>query len=104
MRKPATRIAVPKPLKGKLVRIGNSRGVRLPKAVIEQAGLTENVRITVEGDQVIIRSKPDRNPRADWDEQMKKAIAEHGNELSAEDREWLDAPLNPEFDAKEWTW
>ena len=30
-----------------LVRIGNSQGVRLPKAVIEQAGLTEHLELVV---------------------------------------------------------
>ncbi|MCG8448924.1 MAG: AbrB/MazE/SpoVT family DNA-binding domain-containing protein [Pirellulales bacterium] len=41
----------------RLVTIGNSQGIRLPKAVIEQAGLTEQLVLEVSGDAVIIRSR-----------------------------------------------
>ena len=87
----------------KLVRIGNSRGVRLPKAVIEQARLGDEVELVVRGHEVILKSL--EHPRAGWDELMRKAIAEHGAELTDEDREWLDAPLDaPVEDGKEWPW
>ena len=75
----------------KLVRIGNSRGVRLPKAVIELARLGDEVELAVRGDEVILKSL--EHPRSGWDEAMRRAIAEHGAELTEEDREWLDAPL-----------
>jgi antitoxin MazE len=97
-------------MKTKLVRIGNSRGVRLPKAVIEQAGLRDNnIELVVRDGEVVLRSPPRRqgrtkDPRAGWEEQFKKAITKYGNELTAEDRDWLDAPLDAEFDEKEWTW
>ena len=93
-------------MRTKLIKIGNSRGVRLPKAIIEQVGLREdNVELLVRGEQIIIRSPGSvkKNPRAGWDEQMRKVIAEHGNELTEEDKQWLDAPLSSEAD-KEWTW
>jgi antitoxin MazE len=48
-----------------LIRIGNSKGVRLPKAVIEQAGLTSELDIEVSGDAVVIRSAG--RPRENWD-------------------------------------
>ena len=41
-------------MKTRLVRIGNSRGVRLPKAIIAQAGLTEEVELDVRDGTVII--------------------------------------------------
>ncbi len=49
-----------------LINIGNSQGVRLPKAVIEQAGLTGALEIEVAGDAVIIRSA--KRPRDNWAE------------------------------------
>ena len=49
-----------------LVNIGNSQGIRLPKAVIEQAGLTEELDLEVNGDSIIIR--PRRHPREAWAE------------------------------------
>jgi antitoxin MazE len=88
-------------LRGKLVRIGNSRGVRLPKAVIEQAGLGENVEISVEGNRVVIRAAEAPHPRAGWEEQIKAVLSEHGDDIE-EWREWQALPN--EFDDKEWTW
>ncbi len=52
-------------MQARLISIGNSRGVRLPKAVVEQAGLTDKLDIKVSGDAVIIRST--KRPRENWD-------------------------------------
>jgi antitoxin MazE len=87
----------------KLIQIGNSKGVRLPKALIEQAGLKTEVTIRVEGQSIIIEPQK-KHPRAGWDEAFKKAIAEHGNELTDEDREWIDAPLSQEADKELGEW
>ncbi len=48
-----------------LINIGNSKGVRLPKAVIEQAGLTDSLDIEVSGEAVIIRAM--RRTREGWE-------------------------------------
>ena len=85
----------------KLIQIGNSRGIRLPKAIIEQAGLKDDVEIVVRDGQVILSPVVD-NPRAGWAEAFAKAKEEHGNELTEEDQAWLNAPN--EFDEKDWTW
>ncbi len=47
-----------------LVRIGNSRGVRIPKPIIEQCGFGDRVSFAVEGDRLIIG--PAGAPRAGW--------------------------------------
>jgi len=52
-------------MQARLINIGNSKGVRLPKAVIEQAGLGDELDIGVSGDAVIIRSP--KRPRENWD-------------------------------------
>lgn len=52
-------------MQAKLISIGNSQGVRLPKSVVEQAGLTDTLDIEVSGDAVIIRST--KRPRRNWD-------------------------------------
>ena len=49
-----------------LVRIGNSRGVRLPKAVIEAAGLKDNLDLEVRDGAVVIRSA--ETMRSTWAE------------------------------------
>ena len=89
-----------KGVKARLVRIGNSRGIRIPKVLLEQTGLTDDVTLRVSGNSIIVEATDD--PRAGWDEAMQKAVAEHGNELSDEDREWLDAPLNAAFNEEAW--
>jgi len=88
----------------RLVRIGNSRAVRLPKSVIDQAGIKDKVEISVSNNQVIITAAGSERPRAGWAESIKAAVEKHGNALTEEDREWLDAPLNSEWEEKEWTW
>ena len=57
-------------MKAKLVRIGNSRGVRLSKAVIEEAGLGDELEIAVEENAVVIRSAVP--PRRGWAEDARK--------------------------------
>jgi antitoxin MazE len=87
----------------KLVRIGNSRGIRLPKSVIEQAKLGDEVELVVRDHEVVLKSL--EHPRAGWHEAMRRAIAEHGSEPTKEDREWVDAPIDaPVDDEKEWPW
>ena len=48
----------------KLIRIGNSQGVRLSKAIVEQANLGEDLELEVRGEEIVIR--PARELRADW--------------------------------------
>lgn len=87
-------------MKTKLVPIGNSKGIRIPKALIQQAGLNGSVEMIVRGNELVLRAV--RRPRAGWDEAMAKAVKEHGNELTQEDKEWMASPN--EFDEKEWKW
>lgn len=49
-----------------LIRIGNSQGIRLPKAVIEQAGLAGELDLEATDGVIIIRSA--RRPRQGWAE------------------------------------
>jgi antitoxin MazE len=79
-----------------LVRIGNSRGIRIPKPLIEQCGFGDTVELRVEQDRLVIA--PDRCPRQGW----KEAFAAAGS--SAKDRELLEGLPANEFDAAEWNW
>ena len=82
-------------MKTRLVRIGNSRGVRLPKAIIAQAGLTEEVELDVrDGAVVIARTSSARSGWTDAARQMRQR-----------DEDLLLDPLVPTlFDEKEWEW
>jgi antitoxin MazE len=82
-------------VKTSIIQIGNSRGVRLPKVLIDQAGLGDEVEIDVQQDQLIIRSAA--RPRHGWDQQF-QALAEHG------DDQLLDAPVATDWDVHDWQW
>ncbi len=82
-------------MKTRLVRIGNSRGVRLPKTVIAQAGLTEEVELGVRDGEVIIARAT--SVRSGW------AKAARQMRCRDEDR-LLDAPSPTRFDEKDWQW
>ncbi|HRN53042.1 MAG TPA: AbrB/MazE/SpoVT family DNA-binding domain-containing protein [Gemmatimonadaceae bacterium] len=79
-------------MKTRLVRIGNSRGLRLPKPLLEQAGLEDEVEIRVEQGALVIA--PVATPRAGWAE----AAAKFGPSGL------LDAPSATRFDDEDWAW
>lgn len=84
----------------KLIQIGNSRGIRIPKTMLRQAGLEGEANLEVRGRRIII--EPAEKPRAGWDQAFAKAVAKHGAALTEEDKQWLEAPNN--FDDEDWTW
>jgi antitoxin MazE len=56
-----------------LVRIGNSRGVRIPKPIIEQCGFGDRVSFEVDGDRLIIGRA--EAPRLGWDDAFARMAA-----------------------------
>ncbi len=56
-----------------LIKIGNSQGVRLPKAVIEQAGLEQELDLQVVDGAVVIRAAG--SVRSGWMEAAAKCHA-----------------------------
>ena len=81
-------------MRARIVRIGNSQGVRLPKPLLEQAGLTDEVELTAEAGQIIIAAP--RVPRAGW-----AAAAER---LRAANEDRVGPAHGTVFDETEWEW
>jgi antitoxin MazE len=79
----------------RIVRIGNSRGIRVPKALLEQAQLPEEVELQAEPGRLIVRAH--RHTRAGWAEAAAQAHAR------GDDRP-LATPLDNRFDTEEWEW
>ena len=71
-------------MRARLIRIGNSRGVRLPKAVIEEARLGEELELKVEGGAVVIRGAAGR---AGWSADAQACRAAADDELT----DWASA-------------
>lgn len=82
-------------MRTRLIAIGNSRGIRLPKPLIEEVGLVEEVELRVEDGSIVVTAV--REPRAGWAD----AAA-----LLAESKEeaLLDPTALTRFDADEWEW
>ena len=83
-------------MKSRIVRIGNSQGIRIPKPVLEQAGLCDEVEIDVRGTTLVIR--PARRPREGWDAAFRDMAARGDDAL-------LDRDLpSSKWDEEEWEW
>lgn len=53
-----------------IIKIGNSKGLRLSKTILEKYNIKEKVELILEKGQIIIR--PIEKPRKDWDIEFKK--------------------------------
>ena len=62
-------------MKTKLVKIGNSYGVRLPKTLIDECGLTEELNLTVRQGAVVIT--PFVQPRMGWKQLLQDEANAH---------------------------
>lgn len=80
------------PVRAKLVRIGNSRGIRLSKPLLEEAGLTDEVEI--HASPGVLTITPVTTARAGW-AQAAAAFVPEG---------LLDEISATRFDEEEWEW
>jgi len=80
----------------KIIKIGNSQGIRIPKALLEEMKAKGRVSLRVE-DGVLIVDAPD-NPRKGWGQAFHK-MAEAG-----EDKLIIPAEIENEWDEENWEW
>jgi antitoxin MazE len=81
-------------MKVDIIPIGNSKGIRIPKALMEQCGFDESMEIEVEDNHLILT--PISRLRNGWDEAFKTMAANGDDEL-------LETPATA-FDDGEWQW
>jgi len=82
-------------MKATIVPIGNSKGIRIPRAILEQCHFTGEVNLEVRGDTLILKSI-NKKPRHGWDEAFKMMHAKGEDKLLLEDT--LDLNI------KDWQW
>jgi len=82
-------------MKARIIQIGNSRGVRIPRALLEQAHLTEDVQLEAAPNQIIIRSA--HAPREGWAAAF-QLMAKRGDDAL------IDEATSNSFDETEWKW
>ena len=80
-----------------IVKIGNSQGIRIPKAILEQTGLKDEIELEVEDNRIILHSP--KQPRLNWDEAF-LSMAKNGDDKLLDD----DLTGKTEWDKNEWEW
>jgi antitoxin MazE len=83
-------------MRARIIKIGNSQGLRIPKSILEQTGIMDDVEVEVEKNQIIIR--PVKNVREGWDAAF-KIMGENGD-----DKPILDENMSHSWDEEEWRW
>lgn len=73
-------------MKARLIRIGSSQGIWIPKPLLDQAGLQDEVEVEVKGNRLVIRALG--HPRAGWDEAF-QALSHQDDDALLEDGEFL---------------
>ena len=82
----------------KIVKIGNSRGIRIPKSLIEQSGISEDVELELGDGKIVIKSLS--TIRNGWNEAFRK-MSQNNDDILL-DEESLGNQSS--FDNEEWTW
>ncbi|MBE7439153.1 MAG: AbrB/MazE/SpoVT family DNA-binding domain-containing protein [Spirochaetales bacterium] len=82
-------------MKASVVRIGNSRGIRIPQPILEACGIEEEVNLRVQKRRIVLEAIKAK-PRAGWGEQLKQMRE------SGEDTLFLPPEIDSEF--QDWKW
>ena len=81
--------------KTRIVRIGNSRGIRIPKTLLDQADLPDEVELHAEPGRLVVQAV--RHARSGWAAAAKRMRARGEDRL-------LDDPTSTTFDRQDWKW
>jgi antitoxin MazE len=83
-------------IKTRIVKIGNSQGIRIPKLLLNQTNFGDEVELELLENRIVIR--PSQSSRQDWEEQFKK-MAEQGDDWLLDDIAQLSS-----WDEDDWEW
>lgn len=78
-----------------VVKIGNSKGIRIPKNILEECGIDKQVDLVLKDHSLYIKPV---NPRKGWDEAFKKMAANNDDELL------IDDSIDLDNEQDEWEW
>ncbi len=81
-------------MKVDIIPIGNSKGIRIPKALLEQCGFSKSVEIEVEDNHLVLTPTPQL--RNGWEDAFKTMAVKKDDKL-------LDTSATA-FDKSEWQW
>lgn len=66
-----------------IIKIGNSKGLRLSKTILEKYNIKDKVELILEKGQIIL--KPIKSPRKNWEEQFEEMHRKQDDQLLIED-------------------
>ena len=81
--------------KTRIVKIGNSRGIRVPKILLDQAQLPDEVELHAEPGRLVVQAT--RRPRTGW-AKAARAMRDRGHDAL------LEEPTATRFEREEWEW
>ncbi len=84
-------------MRTRVVKIGNSQGIRIPKVIVEQFNLIDEIELLSNDGMLVIR--PAFHPRAGWDEQFQQ-MAANGDDILLD----AEVPSLTTWDEEEWVW
>lgn len=84
-------------MRTRIVKIGNSQGIRIPKALLEQTNLRGEVEISVRRGSLLISAAA--AARSGWEDAFRQ-MAVRGDDLLLDG----DVPLAESFDTRDWEW
>ena len=84
-------------MKARIVRIGNSQGIQIPKGFLHQSGIVKEVDVEVLGNRIVLTGL--RRPREGWEESFRQMASNGDDRL-------LDESLleSTEWDEEQWQW
>ena len=85
-------------MKSRIIRIGNSQGIRIPKTMLEQTGLNGEVDLEIRDDALIV-SPSAQKPRAGWAAAFKEMARREDDALLDE-----GGFLPTQWEEEEWQW
>ena len=82
-------------MKAVIIPIGNSKGIRIPKTILEQCNISKDVSLEVKGNSIIIKPVKSK-PRKNWDRYFA------GMNEKKEDKLMIDDQTDLDMDGWEW--
>ena len=82
-------------MKTKIIQIGNSQGIRIPKPLIKQCNLQGEVELEIHDNEIVIRAP--HSPRQGWANKFASMAAKGDDSL-------LDTETQSTWDGEEWEW
>ena len=78
-----------------VVAIGNSKGIRIPKTILEQCNIRDRLELEVKGGRIILEAVGE-TPRKDWEKKFQEMAASNDDNLLVAD--------DIEIDMEDWEW